>query len=346
MIPTLMSLPPSHQSNKLTQTPSPQLTEWKATNGPLPEVSWDNISQLRASRNERTGAIFESLNNPGTVINIPMRDGHQSPLRIYQPQPQNNNNNKPVIILLYGGGFAFGDNRQLAAFAIKLSQLYGVTVLLPTYRLAPENPFPTSQNDIWDTLTWLASDQARKEQEQQHLSPTLEFNQSAGFILGGVSAGANLSATLGQHWLDCYNNNDNNNNKSFTNFPLRALWLSIPLIFADVAHVPESYRSAFLARDQNAHVDGLNATSMHYFTSYLKADRESPLFSPMNSTNPRALAELVENGVRVYFQVAGCDPLRDDGLVFERILRLGGVETRLDVYPGVGFLLSLSLSLR
>ena len=53
----------------------------------------------------------------------------------------------------------------------------------------------------------------------------------------------------------------------------------------------------------------------------------------------------IENGTesgtqmetRVYIQVCGQDVTRDDGLIYERMLREEcGVETRLDVYTGFG----------
>lgn len=40
---------------------------------------------------------------------------------------------------------------------------------------------------------------------------------------------------------------------------------------------------------------------------------------------------------KAYINVAGMDPIRDDGLIYARVLREEwGVETRLDVYPGYG----------
>ncbi len=40
---------------------------------------------------------------------------------------------------------------------------------------------------------------------------------------------------------------------------------------------------------------------------------------------------------KAYINVAGMDPIRDDGLIYEQVLRQEWeVETRLDIYPGYG----------
>ena len=65
--------------------------------------------------------------------------------------------------------------------------------------------------------------------------------------------------------------------------------------------------------------------------NYISQDeRTDPKFSPL----------LVKNGQKglptSYFQICGQDPLRDEALIYERILREDqGIMTKVDVYPGM-----------
>ena len=61
----------------------------------------------------------------------------------------------------------------------------------------------------------------------------------------------------------------------------------------------------------------------------LKPDTQSPVFSPLLHPDFTRLPP-------TYFQLGGLDPLRDEGLLYERELQAAGVKTRLEVYDGYG----------
>ena len=69
-------------------------------------------------------------------------------------------------------------------------------------------------------------------------------------------------------------------------------------------------------------------------------DVDDPLFHVFASALYPPSGKNAENKpplAKAYINVAGMDPIRDDGLIYERALREEwGVETRLDVYPGYG----------
>lgn len=276
---------------------------------PLPD--WSNPFKLREQRAQLVEDRFNAVSSPGETVSIALRDGVTSNLRIYRPSRSVSPSQSPLIVLNFGGGFILGDNRQQAALAVTLVKLYSATVVLPTYRLAPEHKFPTAHNDIWDSLLWIVSHAAE-----------VGSDATAGFVLGGISAGANISAALGQRWVD-----------EQQRPTLSGLWLDIPAIFHSEHNVPEQYRELWLSREQNVDTLVINRETLKWTYAHFEPDGDSPLYSPLNSSHAEKHKNL--RSLRVYFQVAGMDPLRDDGLIYERILRAAGVETMLDVYPGM-----------
>jgi epsilon-lactone hydrolase len=83
-----------------------------------------------------------------------------------------------VMLQLHGGGFRLGRPEFEAKFAALLAGRCGIEVVVPQYRLSPEDPFPAGLNDAWTALTALC---------QEWDGP---------LIVGGDSAGAGLAASL------------------------------------------------------------------------------------------------------------------------------------------------------
>jgi acetyl esterase/lipase len=65
------------------------------------------------------------------------------------------------------------------------------------------------------------------------------------------------------------------------------------------------------------------------FVDNYKNDSLSPLRSPLIFPSHKDLPP-------AYFQVCGADPLRDEGLIYEMVLREDcGIKTKLDIFPGL-----------
>ncbi|KAJ5965179.1 Alpha/Beta hydrolase protein [Penicillium vulpinum] len=252
-------------------------------------------------------AICEMYSRHGTqetLMTIPMRDGHESEMRMIK-QP-NAMPNTPLVILIYGGGFFSGTNIQLLPWATATAALYGATVILPSYRLAPQHKFPISHNDIWDSVKWIAAN-----------ASSLGADLSKGFVIGGSSAGGNLAIVTAHRAM-----------REKLSPSLTGVVAIVPPCM-DEKHVPEKYKHLWVSREQNANSPVCNAKDIETWMSWWEPDFLSVDFSPLNSDV--SLAGLPPT----YVQVDGMDTLRDDGLIYEKLLRDHGVATRLDVYPGM-----------
>ncbi|KAG8623271.1 hypothetical protein KVT40_008247 [Elsinoe batatas] len=300
---------------------NPELEQVLKANPP-PKNDWSDLQGFRAMRKQMEASRMATAEQAKleSTMNITMRDGFESEIRIHRPASPPAKS--PLIVLIYGGGFIVGSNLQLGPYARAVAALYGATAVTLSYRLAPDSKFPTQINDTWDSISWLAKN-----------ASSIGADTSAGFILGGVSAGGNLTAVTAQKARD-----------EGLAAPLTGLWTSIPVLLSDET-VPETYKHLFFSRKQNADAPVFNIEAINKVDGYLEADQQSPAWSPFNT--PGAF----KGQPPTYVQVCGMDPLRDDGLIYEAVLRENGVKTRLDVYPGVphahfSYLPNLGLSKR
>ncbi|KAL2858573.1 Alpha/Beta hydrolase protein [Aspergillus pseudoustus] len=247
-----------------------------------------------------------TLGTKESIGKIRMRDGFESEVRILRPStlPEDGS---PLVVLIFSGGFLVGTNMQNVPFARALSALYNATTISISYRLAPEYAFPTATNDVWDSLQWIA----------QHAT-LLGADPSKGFIIGGLSAGGNLTAVTAQRAV-----------KEKLSPPLTGIWVSIPVVAAKADGIPEQYRDDWVSRTQNINSPILDPGDVENCRIAYKPDLASEDFSPF------VHRDIASDIPPAFIQVAGLDCLRDDGLIYERYLRDNGVKTRLDVYPGV-----------
>jgi acetyl esterase/lipase len=227
----------------------------------------------------------------------------------------------PIVILIHGGGHCVGYPEMELTTARELVLAYNATCILPSYRLAPDYPFPTNVNDIFAVVQYIACKVAEKD---RGILPA-NADPKKGFIIGGLSAGAAISNKVAQLARDLEP-------------PLTGQFLACG-IYIDPDSVPDRYKELYLSMEQNKCAPIFNTASFRQYMSAYKGDKPSlPINSFPISQQPHPDVIAAEHKLQppVYFQVAGMDPARDDSLIYERILREEcGVPTRLDMYCGV-----------
>ncbi|EMC93384.1 hypothetical protein BAUCODRAFT_125251 [Baudoinia panamericana UAMH 10762] len=237
---------------------------------------------------------------------IRMRDGYLSTIKIHRPAfiPAAGS---PLVVLYFGGGWVSGSRHQLTPTARAFVRLFGAVVTTVDYRLAPESPFPTAQEDCWDSTKWIAM-----HARELHADP------SKGFVVGGISAGgcsalvvANLAQTerLGPK--------------------ITGMWISAAPIM-EQEHVPEEFQAHFISREHNRRAPIITTEGLEAMQQKGIWDLRSPMRCPILFQDRVPLSSLPP----AYFQVCGLDPLRDDGLIYEDMLKRAGVDTMLSFYPG------------
>ncbi|KAJ6559254.1 Alpha/Beta hydrolase protein [Mycena vulgaris] len=213
----------------------------------------------------------------------------------------------PLMVWMHGGGWTSGsvelDDYQLRAICVELQ----ISILNVEYRRAPENPHPTSLNDCYSALKWAAES-----------SGVLCADLKKGFIIAGLSAGGHLATIIAHRARD---------DPFFRDNKLTGQILQIPAVLHPDA-VPEKYKPFLLSYEQNKHAPQLPVESMVWSFKQLGGSPEDPEVSPLLYPSHKGLPPAV-------IQVCGMDPLRDEALLYESLLKKDGVKTKTSIYPGV-----------
>ena len=239
------------------------------------------------------------------------RDGFQLRAHVFEPIKAADS---PTALVVYyhGGGFTIGSPEDTATSCRQLVGALGVTCIAPSYRLGPENPFPTGMNDAWDGLQWIAVNAESK----------MNVSLEKGFVVGGSSAGGSITAVLSHVARD----------ENFTPAITGTFLLAPQILLPDTkVDLPDKYKSMYLSRTQDECRQDpvLTPALKQIFAGASKGDPQSPWFVPyIWPTGHKGLP-------KTYLQICGMDVLRDEGLIYEEELKENEVDTKLDIYPGM-----------
>ncbi|WP_076344088.1 alpha/beta hydrolase [Paludisphaera borealis] len=199
------------------------------------------------------------------------------------------------LLYLHGGGFVSGSGGFYLTLAAHISAAAKCAVLLPDYRLAPEQPFPAGLEDCIASHEWIRSN-----------GPSGPGPATATFIAGD-SAGGNLTLATLLALRD-------------RGRPLPAGGISLSAT-TDLTLASKSLRTV---EDPI-----LSARTMPVFRDFYlgKADPRNPLASPVFG-DYRGVPPLL-------IQVGEHEMLRDDSIRVASKAKSDGAQVTLEVWPGM-----------
>ncbi|KAI0644053.1 Alpha/Beta hydrolase protein [Trametes meyenii] len=249
---------------------------------------------------------------------VPIEDGGQILVRCYSPVVNDPNATFPLLVWIHGGGYVFHsietDDYSLRILAADLL----LTVVGVEYRLAPEHPWPTPLDNSYAAVKWAAAQAA-----------TIHADLQKGFIVGGSSAGAHLSATIAHRaHADPFFDDYRKPTGQFLQIPATIHPDALPETKTKTHRC--SRRSSCSPSTVCASPSRHTYIRMTYcYPEHVKAPPADPEFSPLLYPT-----ESFKRLPAAYIQVCGLDPVRDSGMLYFTKLQDAGVPVKLDIYPG------------
>ena len=299
--------------------------EWLALEATLPppptNISLDERKRATNALREQLAAETMKTLSPQVQMqdhSIPTRDGSSIEARSYHPLTglPPTGGPLPVYMHLHGGGFLFGTLASEDATCARIAINTHIIVLNINYRHTPEHVYPTAWSDTEDAFEWL------------HDNISILGGDPLRVVVGGISAGAYLTAslTLEKHL----------GRVAAARPPIAGQLLMIPSVGHIDCHGPQ------LAKLKDASVSSwetckdapiLSRAVCRLFMDLLRVEELDPSDTRMNPGNPSP--EQVRGLPPSVFGVAGLDPLRDEGLLFAKMLTEAGVPTDVNLFRGV-----------
>lgn len=298
---------------------SEELTQLLATLPPVPELS---IQEFKKTVNQgREDASTEEMKRLGPQIHqkdhaIPSRDGgYHIPARSYRPSSTPADQELPIFVYYHGGGFLFGTLESENAASSRIALATNTVVVNVCYRHTPEYVYPTAWHDSEDAFEWIFA------------NPQEFGGDASQIVIGGVSAGGQLAAALAQ--TKC-----REQAPSFRS--IKGQVLMIPCLAHPDGYGPllaqmKSPEISSYKENENAPILPLSRFRM--FISLLFPDGPPSQDDRRYNVSTAPPSE-VKDLPPTTFGIAGLDPLRDEGLLYAKLLTESGVATSTHVFKG------------
>jgi acetyl esterase/lipase len=299
--------------------------EWLAVQKTIPAMAWDiNAdpfalrSAVNTDREKRQAAAAAELSAHVHTVDysIPTRDGSTIEARSYCSVKKSEDGKLPVYLYFHGGGFIFGTLSSEDAMCSQTAMRTGVIVLNVNYRHTPDHVFPTAWYDTQDAFAWL------------HKNIDTIGGDASKIVVGGISAGGQLAAslTLEQHL---------GKSEVTKNLPTVAgQILIIPCVASPVPYDQGPGKKLKVSSYvENEDAPLLPMKVVEYFTGLLKVPTPDLKDTKVNIVN--ASEEEVKGLPPTVFGIAGLDPLRDEALLYAKLLAEADVPTDITLFKGV-----------
>jgi acetyl esterase/lipase len=232
---------------------------------------------------------------------VPVRDGSTIEARSYQSLETEGEKPLPIYMHFHGGGFLFGTLASEDAICSKIAVNVGIIVINVNYRHTPEYRYPTAWNDAEDTFEWL------------HDNISTLGGDPHQVVLGGISAGAWLTASLTL---------EKSLGRILGSYPaIAGQVLMIPCVVHMDCYGPQLQKlksPSISSLEENKYAPLLPVSACQFFTELLKVDSPDEADTRLNPGN--ASFTDVKGLPPTVFGIAGLDPLRDEGLLYAKML--------------------------